>query len=160
MPYDIIFWGKSSHSSAIFKMHKRVIRIIMGYRESCKELFMELKILTPSSLYIFALLLFVDNNRDYFVSSNVYHKINTRQRHDLHLSQVSVPCIIREFFIQAFKSCNSLPKATNISSKPKRFKIPLNTNCKRNNFTVLNDFSAKRNIQLFLCLFMLYSYIV
>jgi hypothetical protein len=82
----------------------------MGYRESCKELFMELKILTPSSLYIFALLLFIGNNRDYFVSSSVYHKINTRQRHDLHLPQVSMPCIIREFFIQASKCLTVFPR--------------------------------------------------
>jgi hypothetical protein len=40
-------------------MQKRVIRIIMGcsYRESCRELFKELKILTLSSQFIFSLLL-------------------------------------------------------------------------------------------------------
>jgi len=69
-----MFWGNSSHSSIIFKMQKRVIRIIMGYgyRESCRELFKQLKILTLSSQYIFSLLLFVVNNRDYFVSDSVY----------------------------------------------------------------------------------------
>ena len=43
-----------------------------GYRESCRELFKQLKILTLSSQYIFSLLLFVVNNRDYFVSDSVY----------------------------------------------------------------------------------------
>jgi len=54
-------------------MQKRVIRIIMGYGygESCRELFKKLKILTLSSQYIFSLLLFIVNNRDYFVSSSV-----------------------------------------------------------------------------------------
>ena len=51
-----------------------------GYRESCRELFEELKISTLSSQYIFSLLLFVVNNRDYFVSNSVYHNINTRQK--------------------------------------------------------------------------------
>jgi len=60
-----------------------------GYRESCRELFKELKILTLSSQYIFCLLLFVVNNRDYFVSNNVYRNINTRRKNDLHLPQVS-----------------------------------------------------------------------
>jgi hypothetical protein len=71
MSYGIMFWGNSSHSSVIFKMHKRVIRIIMGYgyRESCRELFKELKISTLSSHYIFSLLLLVVNNRDYFVTN-------------------------------------------------------------------------------------------
>jgi hypothetical protein len=65
MHYGIIFWGNSSHSSAIFKM-KRVIRIIMecGFRESCRELFKELKILPLSSQCMFSLLLFVVNNSD------------------------------------------------------------------------------------------------
>jgi hypothetical protein len=47
-------------------MQKRVIRIIMGYgyRESCRELFKELKILPLPSQCIFSLLLFGVNNRD------------------------------------------------------------------------------------------------
>jgi hypothetical protein len=61
-------------------MQKRVIRIRMGYgyRESCRKLLKELKILTLSSQYIFSLLLFIVNNRDYFVSNSIYHNINTR----------------------------------------------------------------------------------
>jgi len=47
-----------------------------GYRETCRELFKELKILTLSSQYIFSLLLFVVNNKNYFVSNSVYHNIN------------------------------------------------------------------------------------
>jgi hypothetical protein len=69
MSYGTIFWGDLSHSSVIVKMQKRVIRVIMGcgYRESCGELFKELKILPLSSQYIFTLLLFLFI-RDYFVS--------------------------------------------------------------------------------------------
>jgi len=68
MSYGVMFWGNSSHSSVIFKMQKRVMRIIIeyGYRESCRALFTELKILTLSSQHIFSLLLFIVNNRDYF----------------------------------------------------------------------------------------------
>jgi len=55
-----------------------------GYRESCRELFKELKILPLSSQYKFSLLLFSVNNRDYFVSNSVYHNNNTRQRNGLH----------------------------------------------------------------------------
>jgi hypothetical protein len=54
MSYGIMFWGNSSHSSVIFKMQKRVIRMITGYgyRESCREFFKELKILTLITVYI------------------------------------------------------------------------------------------------------------
>jgi hypothetical protein len=44
-------------------MQKRIVRIIVGYcyRESCRDLFKKLKILTVSSQYIFSLLLFIVN---------------------------------------------------------------------------------------------------
>jgi len=99
-----MFWGNSSHGSVIFNMQTRVIRIIMGYgyRESCRELFKELKMLTLSSQYIFSLLLFIVNNRDYFVSNSVCHNIHTRRKNDLHLPlRYLWPCIRREFIIQA-----------------------------------------------------------
>jgi hypothetical protein len=82
MSYGIMFWGNSAHSPVIFKMQTRVIRILMGigYRESCRESFKELKILTFSSQYIFSLLLFVVHNRGYFASNSVYHNITTRQK--------------------------------------------------------------------------------
>jgi hypothetical protein len=68
------------NSPIIFKMQKRVIGIIMGhgYRESCRGLFKELKILTLALQYIFSLLLFVVHNKGYFASNIVYHKFNTR----------------------------------------------------------------------------------
>jgi len=44
MSYGIMFWGNSPHTHIIFKMQKRVLRIIVGagYRDSCRELFKEL----------------------------------------------------------------------------------------------------------------------
>jgi hypothetical protein len=47
MSYGTIFWGNSPHSPVIFKMQKRVIRILIGicYRESCRGLIKDLNIL-------------------------------------------------------------------------------------------------------------------
>jgi len=97
-----------------------------GYRESCRELFKELKTLTLSSQYICSLLLFVVNNRDYFVSNGVYHNINTRQKNDLYLPQVSLAMYQKGVYYLGTKIFNYLPKAIkDISSKPKKFKIAL-----------------------------------
>jgi hypothetical protein len=65
LSYDIIFWGNSSsYSNNIFKMQKRIIRIIMGARnrESCRELLKKLHILSLKSHYVFSLLLFIAKN--------------------------------------------------------------------------------------------------
>src|SRR5215510_15084503 len=113
MSCDNIFWGNSSQSSVLFKMQKRVIRIIMGYgyRESCSELFKELKILLLSSQYIFPILLFIVNNRDYFVKNSVYHNIYTRQRNNLHLPQVTLAMYQKEVYYSGIKIFNGLPMA-------------------------------------------------
>ena len=128
MSYGIMFWGNSTHSSVIFKMQKRVIKIIMGYdyRESCRELFKELKILTLSSQFIFSLLLFVINKREYFVSNSVYDNMNRRQKNDLHWPPVSLAMYQKGVYYSVIRIFNSLPKAiTDISSKLKKFKIAL-----------------------------------
>jgi hypothetical protein len=110
--YGIVFWGNSSHSSVIFKMQERVSRIIMGYgfRESCRELFKELKILTLSSQYRFSLLFFVVNNRDYFVSNSVYHNIIPDKKKIYTCLRYLWPCISREFIIQALKFLTVFPR--------------------------------------------------
>jgi hypothetical protein len=118
MSYDILFWGDSLHSSVIFKMQKRVMRIIMGYgyRESCRVLFKELKLLTLSSQYIFSLLLFIVSIRDYFVSNSVYHNINTRQKMIYTCLRYLWPCIRREFIIQALKFLTVFPRQLRTSA--------------------------------------------
>jgi hypothetical protein len=54
MTYGIIFWGNSPLGILIFRIQKRVIRIIINYRsrESCRELFKNLKILPLQSQYM------------------------------------------------------------------------------------------------------------
>jgi hypothetical protein len=87
-------------------------------------LFKELKILPPSSHYIFSLLLFVVNNRDDFVSNNAYHSNNTRQTNDLHLPQVTLIMYQKGVYYSDIKIFSAVPKAIKgISSKPSKFKI-------------------------------------
>jgi hypothetical protein len=109
-------------------MQKRAIRILMGigHRESCRESFKELKILTLLSQYIFSFLLFVVHNRGYFASNSVYININTRQKNDLHLPQVSLTVYQKEVFYSGIKVFNVLPTTIKgISSSPKKFKVTL-----------------------------------
>jgi len=51
--YGIIFWGNQSYCDKIFKIQKRVIRIITSSRprDSCRELFKNLEILPLYSQY-------------------------------------------------------------------------------------------------------------
>jgi hypothetical protein len=57
----LLFWRNSSDSIKIFRLQKKIIRIMMGCRntESCKKLLLNLKILPLPSQYILSLLLFM-----------------------------------------------------------------------------------------------------
>jgi len=126
MSYNIMFWGNSPYSPVIFKMQKRVIRILMGtgYRESCRGLLKDLKILPFASQYILSLLLFVVLNRGYFAPNSDYHNFNTRQRNDLHLPHVSLTMYQRRVFYFGIEVFNALPSPIkDISSNPKKFKV-------------------------------------
>ena len=63
--YNIIFWGNAVYTNSIFKIQKRIIRVIMNSSSnSCCELFKKLNMLPVQTQYIFSLLLFVVENRD------------------------------------------------------------------------------------------------
>jgi len=55
--YGLMFWGNSTHSVRIFRMQKRIIRIMTGSRsrDSCRKMFSHLNILPLPSLYIYFL---------------------------------------------------------------------------------------------------------
>jgi hypothetical protein len=59
MSYEIIFWGNLTHSNQIFKIQKRIVRIITKARnkDSCRPLFRLLNILPFYSQYILSIYL-------------------------------------------------------------------------------------------------------
>jgi len=61
MSYGIIFWGSSHLSNNIFRIQKRIIRIITNRSkcDSCHQSYKQLQILTFPGQYIFSLLMFV-----------------------------------------------------------------------------------------------------
>jgi hypothetical protein len=144
MTYGIMFWGNTPHNPVIFKMQTRVIRILMGigFRESCRESFKELKILTLLSQYIFSLLLFVVHNRGYFASNN----INTRRKNELHLPQISLTMYRKGVFYSGIKVFNALPTTSkDISSNPKKFKVTLKHYPLTRSFYSLDEFFREQN---------------
>jgi hypothetical protein len=68
MSYGLYFWGNSPHSIKIFRLQKKIIRIITGCnsRASCMNLFRKLGVLPLASQYILSLMLFVANNKNLY----------------------------------------------------------------------------------------------
>jgi len=103
--YGIISWGNSSYSDDIFKIQKKIIRIIMNSRRnaSCWQLFKDLNILPFQSLFIYSILLFVTKNKDQFLSNSQVHKINTRQSFNLYVPTANLTCIKRVSITQELR---------------------------------------------------------
>ena len=81
MTYGLLFWGNSPDSIKIFRLRKKIIRIMTGCRsaDSCKKLFFNLEILPLPSQYILSLLLFMIRNKNQFLVNSEIHHIDTRQ---------------------------------------------------------------------------------
>ena len=109
--YGIIFWGNSSYSNIIFKLQKRVIRIMMKARnrESCHELFKKLNILPLYSQYILSLSLFVVKNINMFKFNSIVHSTNTRHCSDLYLPTAHLTKVQKGVYHSGIKVFNTLP---------------------------------------------------
>ena len=110
MTYGLIFWGNSHHSNIIFRLQKRIIKIIVGIRsrDSCREHFKNLKILPLQSQYIHSLLLFVIDNGDYFKVNSAIHNINTGNKSNLHLPISDLSVYQKETYYTGIGVFNSL----------------------------------------------------
>nr|CAI5827341.1 unnamed protein product [Callosobruchus analis] len=85
MVYGVLLWGHSVHSSEVFAMQRKCVRVITRtpYRSACADKFSLLGILTLPSIYILECLLHVKKNIDNYESNIDHHSYNTRGRFNL-----------------------------------------------------------------------------
>ena len=108
--------GNSTHVHQVFKLQKRVVRVLsgVGSRSSCRSLFRKLNILPIACQYILSLmLLIVDNQKDFLTNAYV-HGTDTRNKNHLYLRVASLSCVQKGVSLSGIKIFNSLP--SNIQS--------------------------------------------
>jgi hypothetical protein len=89
--YGTIFWGNSWHSSIIFRIQRKAIRIMKGCenRILCRTLFKKLQILPLKSQNLLSLLMFVVKKK-LFSPNIAYPNMDNRQRNYLYLPQAKL----------------------------------------------------------------------
>jgi hypothetical protein len=143
LSYGLMFWGNSSHAEKVFKLQKRVIRIMTGCnsRESCRNRFRDLNILPLRSQYIFALMMFVTKNADTFTTNKEFHDRSTRHNRDLYMNQVNLARYGKGVLHMATKVFNKLPyDLKKISGDQKKFKVHLKNFLLTNSFYTVDEF--------------------
>jgi hypothetical protein len=98
-----MFWGNSPHNRSIFITQKRIVRIITKAKpkDSCKEMFSKLGILTLYSQYIISIPMFVVKYKDLFAINTELHKY-------LHIPLVSLTKVQKGVYYSCITLFNSL----------------------------------------------------
>jgi hypothetical protein len=149
MTYGLIFWGNSHHSNIIFRLQKRIIRIIVGIRgrDSCRENFKNLKILPLQSQYILSLLLFVIDNGDYFKVNSEIHNISTRNKSNLHLPISNLSVYQKGTYYTGIRVFNSLPfQIKELCHNINQFKYALKNVLYFHSFYILDEYFSCNKI--------------
>jgi hypothetical protein len=125
-----------------FRLQKKIIIIMMGCRntESCKKLFINLKILPFPPQYIFSLLLFMIRCKyQSAINFELYH-FDTRQHANFHEPSVNVTKFQKGLSNLGAKVFNMLPSNIKIESdNPKKFEMALQNFLYENSFYSLDE---------------------
>jgi len=111
MSYGLPFWGNSPHAIKVFRMQKRIVRIMTGYknRVSCRNLFRRLEILPFISQYILSLMLFVIKNIFFLTLNLENHTKSTRQLNNFYQPVTNFTVHQRGVHYMGIKIFNTLP---------------------------------------------------
>lgn len=141
--YGLPFWGNSPHAIKIFRMQKRIIRIMMGCgnRASCRNLFRRLEILPLGSQYILSLMLFVVKNKNYFSLNSENHTKSTRQSNNLYQPTTNLTIHQRGIHYTGIKIFNNLPPhIKNSAANVRNFEINLKRFLHTHSFYTLEEY--------------------
>lgn len=111
LTYGVIFWGNSPLWRKVFKIQKKIVRIITGKNKitHCKPLFKQLSIMTLPSLYIYHTILFAMKNIKPQLNCDI-HNHQTRKRTDIHIVTHRTCLYAHSPHYSSTKLINKLPK--------------------------------------------------
>jgi len=126
--YGIILWGSCPEYKLlrIFILQKKAIRIIskLGFRESCREIFKILEILTLPSVYIYETIMFCLKKINLVANSDV-HDYDTRNSNQYRLQYCRLEIFQKMPSQAGIKLFNKLPEHLKIIQHLNTFKTSL-----------------------------------
>lgn len=85
--YGLLVWGHSAYTHRVFRLQRRAIRVLcnLNYRDDVKQHFIDLKLLTLPSVYIFYCLRYVKENIGNYSYNCDTHSYSTRSATDIKI---------------------------------------------------------------------------
>lgn len=123
MKYAIGFWGSSNEMLRVFRLQKRIVRVMCkaGYRVHCKPFFQQLNLITLPGLYILEVLTFFKNNPHLFENNIARHHYNTRHKGDMVYPIHRLTLLEKGLHYSALRLYNVLPLQLKNIACPKMF---------------------------------------
>lgn len=139
--YGLIVWGSSSHADEVFILQKRALRVISGAAslDHCQQIFIDFKILTLFSLYIYQCITYLRNNVNKISCRSDVHDHFTRNRNNLNLPYVRLQKTCKGPLIIGSKFYNKLPLALRLLPE-NEFKLRLKRFLCKKAFYCTTDF--------------------
>jgi hypothetical protein len=129
MSYGLILGGNTPHSLKIIRMQKKKQSEswwAAGVGFHVGIFFRKLGILPLLSQYIFSLVLFVVNNKDFFILNSEKHNLSTRQSNNIHQTIANFTVYQKGVYCMGISVFNNLPpNIKDISHNPRKFEICL-----------------------------------
>jgi len=125
--YNVIF-RDNSYAKKVFTFQKKIIRIITNTRpkDSCREIFKNMQIMTLYSQYVYSLLLFTVNNKHLFTAKNEIHKYNPRNNNNLQPALENLIKYNKGPHVSGIKVFSHLPQYSKaLVHNPKHFRSSL-----------------------------------
>jgi len=141
--YGLPFWGNSPHSIKIFRMQKRIVRIMIGCKSRvlCRNLFRRLEILPLVSQYILLFMLFLVKNKNLFILNSDNQTKSTRQFSHFYQLITNLTIYQRGVHYIGIKIFSNLPPyIKDMSNNVKKFEICLKQ------FLHIHSFYSIKNI--------------
>ena len=109
MSYGILLWGNAVDLEFIFVLQKRTIRSIynLGSRESLRERFKEIGIMTVACQYIFNNIIYIRINLNAYKQYKDVHNFNTR--HNNRLPSFRLQKVLSSFLGVGIRFFNKIP---------------------------------------------------
>jgi len=146
MSYGILLWGKAADIQSIFVLQKRAIRSIynMKSRDSLRERFKELNILTVASQYIYENLMYARKNICNFPKKCDIHNINTRNKYKRIVPNFRLQKVSGSFMGNCIRFFNKLPEG--IEKLPiRKYKSFIKINLMKKAYYTINDYVSDKS---------------
>lgn len=142
LSYGLILWGESTDHKKAFIAQKKCIRALygLGQRDSCRDIFSKLRILTLTCMYIREVCLLAKNHPEYFKrKGDVNTYITTRHKNKLYFPTCRINMAKNSVIFRTIAIYNKIPD--NFKSLPiNLFKNRLTNWLMRKQFYNIDEF--------------------